>query len=201
MLKMLRKCSRNILEEQSYIFITRDGNKENNLADKVADKLFFYQTNEKITGQAFSWSSTASCFIFEQPFTKALSFSLPRFVWMFWPQQISQYIKLFCCCHISTRVCLLSILLWTPNPWFFLMFLGRRWLSWTCACWLLWLFCLWLWCMGLFATHIFYFCIFILTFIFLFLAALFSSSFFLFKNCLISILLLVTRGFVFILCK
>ena len=24
-----------------------------------------------------------------------------------------------CCCHISTRVCLLSILLWTPNPWFF----------------------------------------------------------------------------------
>ena len=71
----------------------RDGNKENNLADKVADKLFFYQTNEKNTGQAFSWSSTASCFIFEQPFTKALSFSLPRFVWMFWPQQISQYIK------------------------------------------------------------------------------------------------------------
>ena len=59
----------------------------------MADKLFFYQTNEKITGQAFSWSSTASCFIFEQPFTKALSFSLPRFVWMFWPQQISQYIK------------------------------------------------------------------------------------------------------------
>ena len=30
---------------------SRDGNKENNLADKVADKLFFYQTNEKITGQ------------------------------------------------------------------------------------------------------------------------------------------------------
>ena len=30
---------------------TRDENKENNLADKVADNLFFYQTNEKITGQ------------------------------------------------------------------------------------------------------------------------------------------------------
>ena len=107
------------------------------------------------------------------------------------------------CCHISTRVCLLSILLWTPYPCFFPRFLRRRWLSWTCACWLLWLFCLWLWCMGLFATHIFYFCIFILTFIF-FLAALFSSSFFLFKNCLISILLEknnTARGFVFILCK
>ena len=28
--------------------VSRDGNKENNLAAKVADKLFFYQTNEKI---------------------------------------------------------------------------------------------------------------------------------------------------------
>ena len=28
-----------------------------------------------------------------------------------------------CCCHISTRVCLLSILLWTPYPFFFLGFL------------------------------------------------------------------------------
>jgi len=33
------------------MIITRDENKENNLADKVADELFFYQTNEKITGQ------------------------------------------------------------------------------------------------------------------------------------------------------
>ena len=31
--------------------MTRDGNKENNLGAKVPDKLFFYQANEKMTGQ------------------------------------------------------------------------------------------------------------------------------------------------------
>ena len=34
---------------------------------------------KKNTGHAFSWSFTASCFIFEQTFTKALSFSFPPF--------------------------------------------------------------------------------------------------------------------------
>ena len=96
----------------------RDENKENNLADKVADKLFFYQTNEKITGQAFSWSSTASCFIFEQPFTKHSLLVCPVLFECF-DHNRSRSTSNPCCCHISTRVCLLSILLWTPNPCFF----------------------------------------------------------------------------------
>ena len=54
---------------------------------------FVWASTARVCVVAFSWSSTASRLKFEQPFTKALSLSLPRFVWIFWPQQISQNIK------------------------------------------------------------------------------------------------------------
>ena len=44
--------------------MSRDENKENNLADKVADKLFFYQTNEKITGQEIKKKQLKESFIY-----------------------------------------------------------------------------------------------------------------------------------------
>ena len=41
---------------------------------------FIWASTARVCVVAFSWSSTASRLKFEQPFTKAVSFSLPRFV-------------------------------------------------------------------------------------------------------------------------